>query len=90
MMLVALRKCYSCVGMTAAVFPPSFIDTLMMEAVGTSETSVYFKETTRRYIPEGCLLLIHRCENLISHRELYGFAKSNVSTLTASLSEIYV
>jgi hypothetical protein len=29
---------------------------LMMEAVHTSETSVYFNETTRRYIPEGCHL----------------------------------
>jgi hypothetical protein len=26
---------------------------LMMEAVRTSETSVYFNETTRRYIAEG-------------------------------------
>jgi hypothetical protein len=26
---------------------------LMMEAVRTSETSVYFNEPTRRYIPEG-------------------------------------
>jgi hypothetical protein len=29
---------------------------LIMEAVCSSETSVYFKETTRRYIPEGCHL----------------------------------
>jgi hypothetical protein len=29
---------------------------LMMEAVHTSETSVYFNETTRRYIPEGSYL----------------------------------
>jgi hypothetical protein len=28
---------------------------LTMEAVRTSETPVYFSETTRRYIPEGCL-----------------------------------
>jgi hypothetical protein len=27
---------------------------LMMKAVRTSETSVYFYETTRRYITEGC------------------------------------
>jgi hypothetical protein len=26
----------------------------MTEAVRTSETSVYFNETVRRYIPEGC------------------------------------
>jgi hypothetical protein len=30
---------------------------LMMETVSTSETSVNFDETTRRNIPEGCLLL---------------------------------
>jgi hypothetical protein len=30
----------------------------MMEAVCTSETSVYFKETTRRYIPEGCQFIL--------------------------------
>jgi hypothetical protein len=28
--------------------------TLLMEAVRTSETSVYFHETTRHYIPESC------------------------------------
>jgi hypothetical protein len=28
----------------------------MMETVHISETSVYFNETTRRYIPEGCHL----------------------------------
>jgi hypothetical protein len=29
---------------------------LMMEAVSTSETSVYFYETTKRNIPEDCHL----------------------------------
>jgi hypothetical protein len=29
---------------------------LMTEAVRTSETSVYFNETTRHYIPEGCVI----------------------------------
>jgi hypothetical protein len=27
----------------------------MMEAVRTSKTSVYFNETTRRYIQDGCI-----------------------------------
>jgi hypothetical protein len=31
--------------------------TLMMEAVSTSETLVYFSDTTRRHIPEDCHLL---------------------------------
>jgi hypothetical protein len=39
---------------------------LMMEAVGTSETFVYF-ETTRRYIPEGYHLRTHRRDNLKSY-----------------------
>jgi hypothetical protein len=30
------------------------IITLMMKVVSTSEMSVYFSETTWRYIPEGC------------------------------------
>jgi hypothetical protein len=35
--------------------------TLMMEAVLTSETSVYFNETTRRYIPEDYSLHLLFC-----------------------------
>jgi len=42
------------------------INRLMMEAVCTSETLVYFNETTQSYIPEGSHLLIHSCENLKS------------------------
>jgi hypothetical protein len=33
---------------------------MIMEAVRTSETSMYFYQTTRRYIPEGCHLHIRR------------------------------
>jgi hypothetical protein len=36
----------------------------MMEAACTSETSVYFNETTRRYIPEGSNIHTRRRENL--------------------------
>jgi hypothetical protein len=39
----------------------------MMEAVRTSESSVY-SETTLRYIPEGSNLNTRRRENLISHK----------------------
>jgi hypothetical protein len=35
------------------VHTASITRAMMMEAVGTSETSVYFKETTRRYTPKG-------------------------------------
>jgi hypothetical protein len=34
---------------------------LMMEAVGTSKTSEYFYQTTRRNIPEGCRIHIYGC-----------------------------
>jgi hypothetical protein len=37
---------------------------LMMEALRTSETSVYFMEITRRYIPAGYHLHTRRRENL--------------------------
>jgi hypothetical protein len=37
---------------------------LGMEAVRTSETSVYFNEITRRYIPESGQHFIRRLENL--------------------------
>jgi hypothetical protein len=47
---------------------PAFIITLMMDAVHTSETSVYFNETTRRYIAESYHLHIRRRENLKSHK----------------------
>jgi hypothetical protein len=40
----------------------------MMEAVRTSETSVYFNGTTRRYIPEGCHFHTRRRENLKSQQ----------------------
>jgi hypothetical protein len=40
----------------------------LMEAVRTSETSVCFKETTRRYIPEGCYFHTRRRLNLKSHK----------------------
>jgi hypothetical protein len=41
----------------------------MMEAVHTSETSVNFNMTTRRYIPENSKLHTRRCDNLKSHTQ---------------------
>jgi hypothetical protein len=40
----------------------------MMEAVRTSETSVFFSENTRPYDPEGYRLNACRSENLKSHQ----------------------
>jgi hypothetical protein len=42
--------------------------TLNMEAIFSSETSVDFERTTRRYIPEVSTLHNHRCENLKSEK----------------------
>jgi hypothetical protein len=41
--------------------------TLMMEAAGTSETSVNFYQTKRRYHPEDSHLRTYRRENLKSY-----------------------
>jgi hypothetical protein len=38
-----------------------------MEAICSSETSVDFQRTTRRYVSEGSTLHNHRCENLKSY-----------------------
>jgi hypothetical protein len=44
---------------------------LMMKAASTSETSVNFYETTRRYNPEDSHLRTHRRENLKSYEVAY-------------------
>jgi hypothetical protein len=53
---------------------PAYIIALMMEAVSTSETPVYFHETTRRYLPESCHLHTRRHENLKSQGYEYVYA----------------
>jgi hypothetical protein len=45
----------------------------MMEAVRTSETSVYSNETTWRYIPEGSHIHTRRRENLKAHTNMLFF-----------------
>jgi hypothetical protein len=46
----------------------SSIIALMMEATGSSETSAYFYQTTRRYNPEDSHLHTRRRENLKSYQ----------------------
>jgi hypothetical protein len=53
----------------------SIISALMMEAVGISQTSVYFNKTGRRYIPKNCNLHASRRENLKYHKILNGLKK---------------
>jgi hypothetical protein len=59
---------------TASVVPSSpILVTLMMDAPRSSETSVLTR-TTRRKIPEDCILHSHRLENLKSYIKLTGWA----------------
>jgi hypothetical protein len=58
------------------IWPPAFTpvsclaysSTLKIEATCSSEASVDFQRTTRRYIPEYKSLHYHRCENLKSYK----------------------
>jgi hypothetical protein len=47
----------------------AYSSTLKIEATCSSETSVDFQWTTRRYIPENRTLQNRRCENLRSHKQ---------------------
>jgi hypothetical protein len=44
-----------------------------MEAIWSSETSVDFQRTTRRYVPEDSTFHNHRHENLNSYKENVGY-----------------
>jgi hypothetical protein len=52
-----------------------YSSTLKTEAIRSSETSVNFQRTTRRYIPEDSTVHNHRCENLKSYIETFSFTK---------------
>jgi hypothetical protein len=58
---------YVVLDMRAVSLTVSLFIAFMMEAVHTSETSVNFNVTTRRYIPEDSKLHTRRRENLKSH-----------------------
>jgi hypothetical protein len=73
---------------TASIIRAMMIN-LMMEAVCTSETSVYFYKTTQHCIPEGCHLHIHRHDNLNSHScKMYIISNSAVCQLLSVLDEV--
>ena len=42
-----------------------------MQAVGTSEMSLQFYQTTQYHIPEDSNLIVHCCENLKSHQNSF-------------------
>jgi hypothetical protein len=51
----------------------AYFYTLKMETICSSETSVDFERTTRRYIPDDSTLHNHRCENLKSYKFILSF-----------------
>jgi hypothetical protein len=59
-----------------------YSSTLKMEAVCSSETSVDFQRTTRRYIPQDRTLHNHRCENLKSYTVIFIFTAARILNLT--------
>jgi hypothetical protein len=61
---------------------------LMMEAVSISETTVYFKEITRRCITEGCYLHARRREDLKSYQHLEGHLASLVYLRPCAVKQI--
>jgi hypothetical protein len=60
---------------------------LVMEAVRTSETSVNFNVTTRRYIPENSKLHIRCLENLKSHMLRLSSSKNGMLFYVSSFRE---
>jgi hypothetical protein len=59
------------------VYSLAYHSALQIEATCSSETSVNFQRTTRRYIPEGRTLYNHRCENLNSYKAFGTIWRSN-------------
>jgi hypothetical protein len=61
-----------------------------METVSTSETSVYFNETTRCCVPEYCRIHTRRYKNLKSHKEtlLLGYIVPGLDSNLALLCEL--
>jgi hypothetical protein len=78
------------------VSPCSFIDvdrhvviTLMMEAICTSQTSVYFNDTTQHYTPEGCNIHTRCQENLESHKKHFGCSERTGNSQKAHVPVLY-
>jgi hypothetical protein len=65
----------------------SSVISAMMEAVRTSETSVFFNETARLYIPQGCHVHTRRRENLKSFLLLFTSFKVEAQRLVPTMSK---
>jgi hypothetical protein len=80
MKMIAFRDMAPC-NLVEVVCSASIIKgfiTLIMEAVSTSEISVYSNETTRRCIPEGSNIHIRRLENVEPQKKIRSFVNSYV------------
>jgi hypothetical protein len=53
----------------------AYSTTMKMEAACSTETSLNFQQTTRRYIPEDRILHNHRCEHLKSYQTGHVFPR---------------
>jgi hypothetical protein len=58
---------------------PAYFSTLKMEVICSSETSVDFQRTTRRYIPEDSTLHNYRCENLKFYKTYEGYSTRQIA-----------
>jgi hypothetical protein len=58
-----------------------------MEAICSSETSVDFQRTTRRYIPEDGTLHNHHCENLKTYTRLHGVTSQKIVLFIVTIVE---
>jgi hypothetical protein len=67
---VLLRRLAACIVLVSCV---SYSSALKMMATCSSETSVGFRRTTRRYIAEDITFHSHRCHNLKSYASLVLF-----------------
>jgi hypothetical protein len=70
---------------------------LIMDVIRTSETSVYFHETTKPYVPENCHLQTEICfhlgsfhQNGVHYKAFYTYGlvskKKNITEIISSLS----
>jgi len=63
-----------------------------MQAVGTSEMSLQFYQTTQYHIPEDSNLIVHCCENFKSHQNsflVFMYASMSIKIITKHLAMFY-
>jgi hypothetical protein len=68
--LLSVNRHYACYLLSRWFLAQLISSALKTEAICSSEMSVDFQWTTRRYIPEDGTLHNHRCENLESYMNM--------------------